>query len=180
MIAEDFFTAPLYVSFPRAREHSDVCVINQASFRQSLNHLITLTDNRERITQGVIFQTSHSAHRWDEIQRLMRAKDTCSSVEMLICHQTTSEKFKRILNFGNFMWDNAQEHDTVCGSSPLSCGRCYLSANAIWWEHVASGPGTPGTYCFPPPHTAPSPECSYWLQAERETVRGAGGCFHGN
>lgn len=54
--------------------------------------------------------------------------------------------------------------DTRRGSSPLSCGRCYLSADAIWWQHVANGPDTPGSCCFPPPRTAPSPECSYWLR----------------
>lgn len=51
-----------------------------------------------------------------------------------------------------------------CGCSPLSCGRCCLSADAIWWQHVEIGPDTPGRCCSPPPHTAPSPECSYWLQ----------------
>lgn len=59
------------------------------------------------------------------------------------------------------------------GCSPLSCGHCYPSARAIWWQRVASAPDTPGRYCSPPPHTAPSPKCSYWLQGtERD--------FHGN
>lgn len=61
-----------------------------------------------------------------------------------------------------------------CGASPLSCGRCCLSADAIWSERVESGPDTPGRCCFPPPRTAPSPECSYWLRGRQR------GDYHGN
>lgn len=129
MIAEDLFTAPLYVSFPWAWEHSEVCVRNSVTAWIILS---CLTDNWSGVTHAAIVR--------------------CVTLQIQLQGVRQWTTILHVQTASNSVRQEERKERSVCPTSflrsLLSLCRCHLTTacgERAWHSRKVLLPSTP--YC---------------------------------